>query len=114
MQKYNFYFVFSKNNLENILIDAVAAAAADNVRLDWDEFADCFRSLGDHYKVTSLPGGGRQGADILRFTINRSSIWPWFLAAPGASNGVFTAIFRVTSDGRVAVVRRGGKIEWLK
>lgn len=114
MPKYKLIFVYSKEVLENILIDTIVSRYKKNGKLNFEELSKCFMSLGKRYSVEYIPAAGLKYEDTVRFTIDRSNIWPLFLVAPGASNGVFTAIFRIVSPQKVAVIRRGGRAEWLR
>ena len=112
--EYKVAYVYGKQRLENVLIDVIESRAVADSGFSMRELADCFQSLGRYYSVAFVSGEGLNGADIMRFTVDRSFIWPIFLRAPGASNGKFTAIFRIVSPNEIAVIRRGGKVEWLK
>ncbi|MES0884979.1 hypothetical protein [Roseibium sp. SCP14] len=107
-------FTFSKRKLEDILSDVIVTQFEKNNLIDWEGMTDCFQSLGKNYSVEFIPARGSHKSETIRFTIDRSSIWPIFLRVPGGSNGVFTAIFQISSPEEVAVIRRGGIPQWLR
>lgn len=101
---------------DKVLEDRVAAYLRANARrfggIDWDCLEHAFTVLSRTTSVRSVRGGGVQGGDVYRFTVDRSRN-PLALAAAPGSGGVFTAVVRVTAAGRVAVMRSGGEAEWV-
>lgn len=114
MQIVDFDKVNSKEDIENVMFDIIRSQRSEHSEIDWQSISRCFNALGDRYSTEFYPGGGFDGADIYRFTVDKSDALTPFTSAPGASNDVFTAIVNIASDGRIAIVRRGGTLEWLK
>lgn len=84
-------------------------------KVDFDCLMREFDALGKRTSVMFIRGGGYDGADIFRFTVDNRINTPWnyLVGAPGASNGIFTAIINLAVDGRIAIIERGGRARWL-
>lgn len=84
-------------------------------RVDVDCLMREFDALGKRTSIELIRGGGYDGADVFRFTVDNRISAPWWylLGAPGASNGVFTAIINLTVDGRIAIIEQDGRPKWL-
>ncbi len=106
----------SKTAIEEFIIAEIKANAKEYGVLGWDCMIREFESQDDNATVKFIPDGGLDGTDVVRFTLDRSDNLLAILMSmgPGNSNGVFTAIFRLKSSGEVAIIRRGGRPEWLK
>ena len=108
--------IWGKRALEDALIRDIRAQVAEFGHVDWDCLAREFQHLSPRTSVRYIPDGGLDGADVYRFKLDRSNnpiAITWGGWGPGASNGKFVAIFRVTEDRKVAVIRVGGVPEWL-
>jgi len=114
MTDIDFSSVRSKDDIENIVSDLILSQYAKHGHINWNRLLHCFDFMGDRFISKHFPGGGFDEGDIYRFTFDRSNALTPFTSVPGASNDVFTAIVNVTADGKVGIVRRGGRIEWLK
>ena len=109
--------IWSKRALENALIRDIRAQVVEFGHVDLDCLTREFQHLSPRTSTIRYPGGGFDGADVYRFKLDRSNnpiaiIWGGW--GPGASNGKFVAIFNVTEDRKVAVIRVGGIPEWLR
>lgn len=110
----DFSGVSSKREMEEAISAIVRTAIENDRNVDWECLSAKFDSLGDDFYTEFYKSGDYAGGDILRFTFDRSNVLTPLLSAPGASNMVYTAIVKLSADGSVAIVRRGGKIEILE
>ncbi|MCF6305390.1 MAG: hypothetical protein L3J33_08465 [Rhodobacteraceae bacterium] len=110
------YSFYSKSKLEGFLISELRANFEEFSVLNWDCIIQEFESQSERASVRVIPNGGRDGADVVRFKLDRSDSFLAVIASigPGNSNGVFQAIFRVTLSGEIAVISRGGDARWLR
>lgn len=106
--------ILTKGAVERLIEDEIRYYRSEQGRIDWDCLIQHFLSLGNNYSVRVIPKGGYDNADVFRFTVENKNIITFLMSAPGASNGVFTAIVRRTADGRIAIIERGGDPRWLK
>lgn len=108
--------VYGKSQLEAFLISELRVNFDAFGVLNWDCIIQEFETQTERASVWVIPNGGRDGADVVRFKLDRSDSFLAVIASigPGNSNGVFVSIFNVTPMGRVAVIRRGGEAEWLR
>ncbi len=108
--------VYSKTAIEEMVIAEIEANAREYGALDWQCIIREFEAQADNATVVYHRPVGEDGNAYVRFSLDRSrNILAAILSfAPGGSNGVFTAITKVTAEGEVAVIRRGGEPEWLK
>lgn len=104
----------SKQEINQVLARMIVAMQTALGRIDWNCLIEEFESAGQNNSVQVIAGGGFNGADIIRFTVDNRNVLSTLLAAPGASNGIFTAIVNRADNGNVAIVERGGKLKWLK
>ncbi len=109
--------IWSERALEDALIRDIRVQMAEINHVDWDCLEREFQHLSPRASTIRLPGGGFDGADVYRFRLDRSNN-PFAIMrggwGPGAPNGEFLAIFNVTRDGKIAVIRVGGRPEWLR
>lgn len=106
--------VHSKTGMEKAIATIITRASVGGRGVDWECLLGEFDSLGDDFSATYHEGGGFAGGDVLRFTYDRSNAITPFVSVPGASNMVYTAVINVSTDGSVAIVRRGGRLESLE
>jgi hypothetical protein len=106
--------ISSKDDIEGAIIRMIQYYRMEDGGVDWAGLSDCFTSFGNRFTVELVPGGGPHNSDVFRFSFDNSGTLSYLFGAPGASNGVFTAIFIQAPSGEVAVVRRGGREEWLR
>lgn len=109
--------IWRNRALEDALIRDIRAQVAEFGHVDWDCLAREFQHLSTRTSVWYILGGGFDDADVYRFKLDRSNnpiaiFWGGW--GPGAYNGKFVAIFNVTEDRKVAVIRVGGVPEWLR
>ena len=121
------YAIYSKRKIEEVIIELLSKNYQEFGDLHWAcivhkfEQQDARLKVKIHKDVVNPKGVPPLHPDkdivkgVYRFTVVRSwNIFALLLSfGPGASNGVFTAIVNLTSDGRVAVIQRGGKEKWL-
>lgn len=103
-----------KEDVEELISRIIVSQQAEHGRIDWENLLRCFDSLGDRYIVEFYPGGGFEEGDVYRFTVDNSNMLTSFTSVPGASNDIFTAVVNVATNGEVAIVHRGGQLEWLR
>lgn len=106
---------YSTSKLEGFLISELRANFEEFGVLNWDCIIQEFESQSERASVWVIPNGGQDGADVVRFKLDRSDSFIAVIASigPGNSNGVFQAIFTVPLSGGVAVISRGGVARWL-
>jgi hypothetical protein len=110
------YKIHSKTAIEEFIIAEIKANAKEYGVLDWGCMIGEFESQGDNATVKFYPNVvSLKGASVARFTLDRSGNLLAILMSmgPGNSNGIFTGIFNLSPSGEVAVIRRGGRPEWL-
>ena len=108
--------VWSTKKLEDIIGDAIVEDYREDGKIDWGRLEAEFLAISDRASIMVLKGGGKEGADTYRFTLDRSNNW-WAVfrtRGPGRANGSFTAIISKVDNDKVAIVRMGGGREWLK
>ena len=109
--------IWSERALEDALIRDIRVQMAEINHVDWDCLEREFQHLSPRASTIRLPGGGFDGADVYRFRLDRTNNPIAIMRGgwgPGAPNGEFLAIFNVTRDGKMAVIRVGGRPEWLR
>lgn len=106
--------ILTKGAVERLIEDEIRYYRSEQGRVDWDCLIQHFLSLGENYSVLVFHNAGIDNSDVFRFTVENKNIITFLMSAPGASNGVFTAIVNQTVDGRIAIIERGGDPRWLK
>ena len=109
--------IWSERALEDALIHDIRVQMVEIGHVDWDCLEREFLHLSPRASTLRLLGGGFDGADVYRFKLDRSNnpiAIMWGGWGPGAPNGEFFAIFNATRDGKIAVIRGGGRPEWLR
>jgi hypothetical protein len=115
MESKDYFDIRTKKGMEFQLQKEMEKMYAQFGKVDFDCLMREFDALGKRTSVMSIRGGGYDGADVFRFTVDNriNSPWWYLLGAPGGSNGVFTAIINLYKDGRIAIIERGGRVRWL-
>jgi hypothetical protein len=115
MNSKDYFSIRSKQEMGSRLQKDLETMHAQLGKVDFDCLMREFDALGKRTTVELIRGGGFDGAHIFRFTVDNriNAPWTYLLSAPGASNGIFTAIVNLTEDGRIAIVERGGRLRWL-
>lgn len=102
-----------KPEIETFMAARIQESFALNGVVDWNCLVLRFdATLGERTSVV-IYRGVAEGGDVYRFSLNRRSMLRWWWAAPGGSNGIFTAIVSALDDGRVFITTRGGDQEWV-
>jgi hypothetical protein len=115
MNSKNYFSIRDEKEMISQFQKDLEAMHAQFGRVDVDCLMREFDALGKRTSVELIRGGGHDGADVFRFTVDNRISAPWWylLGAPGASNGVFTAIINLTADGRIAIIEQDGRPRWL-
>ncbi|TMV06408.1 hypothetical protein FGK63_14755 [Ruegeria sediminis] len=108
--KFDHRSVWSKRQLESLIISELRANKREFGALDWKCMVQAFNNPEKSATALRLLNSGPEGADVYRFTLDRSRnpVADALSLGPGNSNGVFTATFEEHPSGNVFVVRRGG------
>ena len=114
MRREDYRSVSSKGEIERLIENEIFSRRDESAQIDWNCLIEGFRAMGEDFSVEYIPNGGFDNADIVRFSVDNSNVLTNFTSAPGASNGIFTAIINRTSEGQVAIVERGGQLRWLR
>lgn len=105
-----------KRDIERFAKELVQKNKSVIGEINWKCIIKKFNSLDSRTNAEFIESAGTDNSDVIRFTVDRSSniIISLLTFAPGGSNGVFTATFRHTRDGRIALITRGGEPKWLE
>ena len=65
--------VWSTKKLEDIIGEAIIEDYREDDKIDWDRLEAEFLAISDRASIVVLKGGGKEGADTYRFTLDRSN-----------------------------------------
>jgi hypothetical protein len=102
--------------VERLIVEIIINEHRINSYVDWGKLSQCFTSLGNDFTFEELLGGGSDGADVYRFTVDNTDrlFWMMLMPVPGGSNGKFTVIVSVKDKDQIAIIERGGRPRWLQ